>query len=64
MRFNTIDMRTCTCTSTCENHAGGAVTMHYVVFYGRVFNTMFNEDESGYWIKICMAAEVSNSRRQ
>ena len=25
---------------------------------------MFNEDESGYWIKICMAAEVSKSRRQ
>ena len=25
---------------------------------------MFNEDESGYWIKICMAAEVSKSRHQ
>ena len=25
---------------------------------------MFNEDESGYWIKIYMAAEVSKSRRQ
>ena len=40
MRFNinTIDMRACTCTSTCENHAG-VVTMHYVVFHGQVFNT-------------------------
>ena len=25
---------------------------------------MFNEDESGYWIKTCMAAKVSKSRRQ
>ena len=25
---------------------------------------MFNEDESGYWIKTCMAAEVSKSSSQ
>ena len=39
MRFNAIDMGAYTCTSTCENHAGGVVTMHYVVFHGQVFNT-------------------------